>query len=97
MATVQLRRYQLPVDSGEQDRWLEWWRGIAAPREQYGFAIVFAYIDRESGQFTWAVRHDGDFDAAEAEYLASPERAAVFDRPRPEHSVFRVAKVDVVA
>ena len=26
----------------------------------------------------WAVAHDGDFDGAEAEYMASPERAEAF-------------------
>ena len=95
MATTQLRRYQLPLDPAEQDRWLAWWRGIVPPREQYGFEVLFAYLDRESGEFTWAVRHD-DFDAAEAEYMASPERAAVFEHPRPEFSQARVAKVEVV-
>ena len=37
-----------------------------------------AYADDEHDQFVWAVEHDGDFDTAEKEYVASPERAEAF-------------------
>ena len=95
--TVQLRRYVLPLDHAEQDRWIEWWRSVGAAREQYGFTILFALLDRETGEFTWAVGHDGnDFDAAEAVYMASPERAEVFSREKPEITPARVTKVEVI-
>jgi hypothetical protein len=86
------------LDHADQDRWIEWWHGISAPRAQHGFTILFAYLDRESGEFTWAVRHEADdFDAAEAAYMASPERVAVLDRERPGIAAERVATVEVVA
>ena len=39
---------------------------------------MFAYADDVNSEFVWAVAHDGDFDGAEAEYMASPERAEAF-------------------
>ena len=45
---------------------------------KFGFRVVFAYADDENDQFVWAVEHDGDFDAAEKDYTASPERAKAF-------------------
>jgi hypothetical protein len=46
------------------------------------FAIEFSYAIPETTEFVWAVSLPGDeqhFTAVEAEYLASPERAAAFD------------------
>lgn len=98
MTTTQLRRYQLPLDHELQDSWLEWWRSVCEPRKQHGFRILFAHLDREAGQFTWAVAHDGDdFGEAERAYVASPERLELLTRPRPEIEVLHVAVVDVVA
>lgn len=99
MSTTQLRIYQLPADRAEQDAWVSWWRGLAGPRKAYGFEIVSAVLDRETAVFTWMVRVDGDsaaFDAAEQAYMASPERAAAFELPKPAITPIRVAKVDVV-
>jgi hypothetical protein len=76
MGTIQLRRYA--VEPGRMDDFTAWWPSIVGPREKYGFRVVFAYADDENDQFVWAVEHDGDFDAAEKEYLASPERAEAF-------------------
>ena len=95
MTTVQLRRYSLPADTAEQDRWVEWWRTLRPAREQYGFTILFGYVDRAAAEFVWAVSHDGDFDAAEAAYMASPERATLFDVDKPAIQIAHVAKVDV--
>ncbi len=97
MSSVQLRRYVLPLDHAEQDRWIEWWRGIVAPRALYGFTIPSAVLDRESGEFTWTVKHDSDdFDAVEAVYMASPERNAVMALDKPEITTARIAMVDVI-
>lgn len=74
--TIQLRRYT--VQPGRMDDFISWWHSIVGPREKYGFRVVFAYADDENNQFVWAVAHDGDFDGAEAEYMASPERAEAF-------------------
>jgi hypothetical protein len=78
--TVQLRRYEL-VD-GVLDDFVEWFGTHIVPaREAEGFAIEFAYADREAGEFVWAVSVAGDaerFAAVEEAYLASDSRAAAF-------------------
>lgn len=93
---LQQRIYQLPLEPDAQDAWVAWWRGLAGPRAVYGFTIVSAVLDRETGVFTWTVRHDGDFAAAEQAYLASPERGEVFAQPKPASSIIRVALVDEI-
>ena len=91
--TTQLRRYQLSTDAAEQDRWLEWWVGARAVRVQYGFRIVSAVLDRETGIFVWVVEHD-DFAAAEPVMLASPERASVFSQDRPAMEILETPFVE---
>ena len=76
MTTIQLRRYV--IEPGRMDDFVAWFPSIAEPRSKFGFRVVFAYADDENDQFVWAVEHDGDFDAAEAQYTASPERAKAF-------------------
>jgi hypothetical protein len=76
---TQLRRYE--INPGEMDDFLVAWRGVVPIREQYGFRVVFAYVNDEADEFIWAIAHDGDFGAAERTYYASPERAAA--RPSP--------------
>jgi hypothetical protein len=94
MAAVQLRRYQ--ISPGQMDAFLEWWPSILPARKQYGFEVLFAFVDESTNQFTWAVRHEGDFVAAEKAYLDSPERAAVFEGvPRRWDEMF-IAMVKVV-
>jgi antibiotic biosynthesis monooxygenase (ABM) superfamily enzyme len=94
MSTVQLRRYQILPD--QMDAFVEWWQSVRKAREQYGFDVLFAFVDQSTNQFVWAVSHSGDFDEAEKIYMASPERAAVFaDIPRRVEESF-VAKVIVV-
>src|SRR5438105_8207169 len=74
MSGVQLRRYE--IKPGEMDAFLDAWRGILPVREKFGFSVVCAFADAEGSEFTWVVRHDGDFPAAEKDYYASPDRAA---------------------
>ena len=76
MTTIQLRRYA--IESGRMDDFVVWWHSILEPRGKFGFRVVFVYADDENDQFVWAVEHDGDFDAAEADYTTSPERAKAF-------------------
>ena len=78
MAGMQLRRYE--VKPGELDAFVEIWRDLIAPRAKYGFSVRFAFLDDKASQFVWAVSHDGDFEAAEREYLESPERNEVLGR-----------------
>lgn len=77
MTTVQLRRYD--IAPGEMELFAGWWHSIVEPREKFGFRVLFAFADEDTNEFVWAVAHDGDFAAAEAEYMASPERAAAFE------------------
>jgi hypothetical protein len=79
MTSVQLRRYE--IKPGEMDAFLAAIRPIFGVREQYGFRVLFALVDDERNEFTWAVSHDGDFAAAEAEYYDSPERAVLPANP----------------
>jgi hypothetical protein len=97
MATVQLRRYQ--VKPGEMDDFVKWWPSILPARKQYGFEVLFAFVDSSTNQFVWAVSHEGDnedFDAAEKTYLASPERAAAFAGVPSRIDETFITKVDVV-
>ena len=96
MGTIQLRRYSIEPD--RMDDFVTWWHSIVGPRAQYGFRVLFAYADKENDQFVWAVENDGDFDAAEKEYVASPERAEAFAKnPNVVTSmvVSKVERVDV--
>ena len=77
MTTIQLRRYT--VEPGRMDDFLAWWPSVIEPRSKHGMRVLFAYADDEHSEFVWAVAHDGDFDAAEAAYTASPERAKAFE------------------
>jgi hypothetical protein len=78
------------------DDFVEWWRPLVPARKQYGFEVVFAFADRETNQFVWAVSHDGDFTTAEKAWLESPERAAIFEgAPQRIDQVF-LAFVDPV-
>jgi hypothetical protein len=94
MANVQLRRYQ--ILPGEMNAFVEWWPSILPARKQYGFKVLFAFVDESTNQFIWAVSHDDDFDQAEKVYMDSPERAAAFAGvPRRVEESF-VSKVTVV-
>lgn len=94
VTTVQLRRYTLVSD--EVDAFVSWWKGLIAIREQYSFRVLFAYLDRDAEQFTWAVAHDGDFDTAEAAYYASPERTRLSEGQPQRVLEAHVAKVEVI-
>lgn len=77
MKSSQLRRYV--VVEGEYDRFVEWWKAVMPDlRRHAGFTIDFAYGLPDTNEFVWAVSVEGDrehFDAVEAAYIASPERA----------------------
>ncbi|WP_242128692.1 hypothetical protein [Sphingobium sp. Sx8-8] len=72
MAATELKRYQIKPDGW--DGFLGIWRRIVAVRRRHGFGILFALADREQNMFTWAISHDGDFDAAAKGYYDDPER-----------------------
>ena len=91
MAGTQLRRYE--INSREMDDFLVAWRGVVKIREQYGFRVVFAYVNDEENEFVWAIAHDGDFEAAAEAYYSSPEREAIDPNPVDNISVMHVHMV----
>src|SRR3954469_15726989 len=94
MSGVQMRRYEIKI--GEMDAFLEAWRGVLPVRNQYGFAVVAAFVNGDDNEFTWVVRHDGDFAMAEKEYYDSPERAALPANPAAHLTAAHVAMVTPV-
>ena len=94
MSGVQLRRYE--IKPGEMDTFLEAWRGVVPVRSQYGFTVVAAFVNVDDNEFTWVVRHDGDFDQAEKDYYAAPERAALPGNPAAHVAAAHVAMVTPV-
>ncbi|MBO3103970.1 hypothetical protein [Cellulomonas fengjieae] len=79
--TVQLRRYHLKPHL--VDEFLAWWPALLVPaRAEFGFTVESAYLDREAAEFTWAVSAEGspeEFGRLEQAWMASPERAVVFE------------------
>jgi hypothetical protein len=91
MTSVQLRRYEIKPDAMQP--FLEAVRAAFVVREQYGFGVAFALVDEQHNEFVWAATHDGDFAAAETEYYASPERAALPANPADFIDQMHVAMV----
>lgn len=67
-------------------------RGVYPLRQRYGFAIPSAWVIRERNEFVWILTYDGpeEWQARDAAYYASPERAALDPDPaqyiaRAEH------------
>ncbi len=91
---IQLRDYR--VRHGHMDDWIEGWEsGVVPLRQQEGFVIVGAWVDREHDRFVWLVGYSGadGFAAAEARYHASTERLSV--DPNPSDFI-REATLDMV-
>jgi hypothetical protein len=80
---TQLRDYR--IAEGELDRFVGEWRSKLAPlRIATGFTIPGAWTVAGEDRFIWLLAHDGDwnaFEAADARYFASPERAALDPDP----------------
>tara|TARA_B110001454_G_scaffold205169_1_gene214535 strand:- start:184 stop:474 length:291 start_codon:yes stop_codon:yes gene_type:complete len=72
MAATELKRYFIKPDTW--DEFLDVMRRIVKIRVRHGFGVVFAFADRETNVFTWAVNHPGDFDAAAKAYYDDPDR-----------------------
>lgn len=89
---IQLRRYE--IKSGEMDAFVQAWRGVVPVRQRYGFRALFAFVNPAGDEFTWAVAHEGDFDQAEKDYYASPERAGLPANPADHIAAAHVDKVE---
>jgi len=83
--TIMLRHYTL--QPGTADAFIDWWKASIVPlREAWGFAIDWAYLDRENNTFTWTISYPGDeaaFRACDEEYSAHPDRAAALSIAPP--------------
>ena len=78
----QLRIYT--IKPGQMGVWLDEWERLIAPlRRRHGFEIVAAWTVDEGDQFIWILRYAGPqtWEAADAAYYASPERAAMQPDP----------------
>jgi hypothetical protein len=91
---IQLRDYR--IRSGHMDDWIAGWRsGIVPLRQQEGFRIVGAWVDRAHNRFVWLVGYSGadGFESAEVRYHALPERLS--QQPNPSDFV-EAATLDMV-
>ncbi|MDP9231829.1 MAG: NIPSNAP family protein [Actinomycetota bacterium] len=76
----QLRSYE--VRPGEMEEWLEEWSRLVLPlRLEHGFELVGAWRVEDGDRFVWILAYDGDFATADADYYASPARAALDPDP----------------
>ena len=79
---IQLRDYR--IQPGHMDDWIAGReRGIGPLRQQEGFQIVGAWVDRPNDRFVWLVGYPGvdGFEAAEERYHALPERLSQHPNP----------------
>jgi NIPSNAP protein len=91
---IQLRDYR--IKRGHMDDWVAGWEsGVVPLREQEGFRIVGAWVDRLHDRFVWLVGYSGEdgFESAEARYHARPERLS--QDPNPSDFV-EAATLDMV-
>ena len=73
--TYQLRDYD--VKPGEFDEFLnEWAANIVPLRRKFGFTVEGAWTNTDHTRFVWMLARE-DFEAADREYYASPERAGL--------------------
>jgi hypothetical protein len=92
-----LRIYE--VKQGELQDWIDEWRRLIRPlREQLGFRVVGAWVDDEANTFVWLLSYGGPegYEAADAAYYASPERAAIDPDPARHLASTRQLKVEPV-
>lgn len=80
--TTQLRIFT--INKGKMDEFVQAWKaGVYPLRLKHGYRIDGAWVVKERNEFVWLLSHDGDdWDALEAAYYGSSERAAVSPDPR---------------
>ena len=91
---LQLRDYR--IKPGHMDDWIAGWNGGIVPlRQQEGFDIVGAWVDRPNDRFVWVVGYSGadGFEAAELRYHDRPERLSL--NPNPSDFI-EAATLDMV-
>lgn len=80
--TTQLRIFT--INKGRMDEFVQAWKASVYPlRLKRGYRIEGAWVVKERNEFVWVLSYDGDnWEASEAAYYASSERAAVDPDPR---------------
>lgn len=78
----QLRIYT--INRGKMDEFVKaWLAGVYPLRRRLGYTIPSAWIIKERNEFVWVLSYEGpqDWQAREAAYYGSPERAALNPDP----------------
>jgi hypothetical protein len=76
----QLREYR--IAPGAMDEFVREWHDQVRPlRLRFGFSIAGPWVGEDGETFAWILGHDGDFEAADAAYYGSAERAALDPDP----------------
>ena len=77
---VRLGRHR--IRQGSLDQFVDEWRSSVVPlRESFGFEFIGAWALPDSNEVVWVVGHEGDFEAVNADYYASPGRRALDPDP----------------
>ena len=86
----QLRDYR--TKPGELTAFIDEWRaGVVPLRQQFGFTVIGAWAIEAEDRFVWILGYDGpEFEARDAAYYDSPERAAL--EPDPAR---RIAEMEI--
>jgi len=93
---IELRDYR--IRPGQLEAWIEGWRsGVVPLREEAGFHILGAWVDRKNDRFIWLLGYAGadGFEAADNRYYSSGQRASL--RPDPAELIEEARQVTVEA
>jgi hypothetical protein len=93
---IQLRDYR--IRHGQMDAWIAGWKsGVVPLRQEAGFRIIGAWVDRQHDRFVWLVGYSGadGFEVANDRYYASQKRASL--HPEPSELIEEARKVMVDA
>jgi hypothetical protein len=95
-AVMQFQLREYTVEDGRLDDFVREWRELVLPlRQALGFNVLGPWIERESNRFVWMIGFDGDLAAANEEYYASPQRAAM--DPDPARLIAEIRAVSLEA
>ncbi len=87
----QLRIYT--INRGKMDEFVKaWLAGVYPLRLRLGYTIPSAWVIKERNEFVWVLSYEGpqDWQAREAAYYGSPERAAL--NPDPAQFIAQAEK-----
>jgi len=94
MVEIQLRDYR--IRRGQMDAWIAAWKsGIVPLRQEAGFRIIGAWVDRENDRFVWLVGYSGTdgCEAVNERYYSSEKRSSL--HPEPSELIEEARKVMV--